>query len=99
MRDRVPKLFSTYSPGGVGGQHDPFRCVLHRFSRYKRPLIFTIDTIQQSQKTRGARARVPELFRVFGSGGAGGQHTLFRCVLRLFSLSKWPIISISDTIQ
>jgi len=23
MRARVPELFSTYGPGGVGGQHDP----------------------------------------------------------------------------
>ena len=99
MRDRVPEIFSTYSPGGVGGQHDPFQWVLHRFSHSKLPLISILDIIRQYQKTRGPRVRVPKLFTVFGLGGVGGEHALFRCVLHRFSLSKRLLISILDDIQ
>jgi len=38
-------------------------------------------------------------YLVFSVQGAGGQHTLFHCILHLFSHSKQPIIFILDTIQ
>jgi len=84
--------------GGVGGGHALFRCVLHHFSCYKWIIMFIIDTIRQSPKTTGVRARVSELFRVFGSGGVGGGHALFQCILHHFSRSKRPILYILDII-
>ena len=44
-------------------------------------------------------AHVPELFSVFSSGGVGGGHALFWCILHHFLRSKRLITSIIGPIQ
>ena len=98
-RARVPELFSVFGSGGVGGGYALFWCVLHCFSHSKRPLIYILDIIRRYQKTRGTGARFLDLFTVFGLGGVGGEHALFRCVLHHFLQSNWLITSIIGPIQ
>jgi len=69
MHNRIPKLFSTYGPGGVGGQYDPFQWVLHLFLHSKWPIIYIIGSIQLFPMMRGVHAHVPKIFSVFRPWG------------------------------
>jgi len=52
MHTRVPELSCIFGPGGVGGQHTLYWCVLHRFSCSEALLISILDAIWQLQKIR-----------------------------------------------